>query len=85
MKSADEYAELAETMADGARDEGVMSYAQVYATLALASATLEAARLMGPTPEDQARLRALAPWAISDPDNCPAVTREESEMWDRPV
>lgn len=68
MKTAAEYAELAEgdlSDATGLTDsEVVAAYqheAQVYATLAQAAATLEAARLMGPTPEDQARLDALAP------------------------
>lgn len=59
MKTAAEYAELAETLADGARDEGTMGYANVYALLANAAATLEAAALMGPTPEDQRRLDEL--------------------------
>jgi hypothetical protein len=73
MKSADEieerptfqeYADLAEDWVQ----KGAPVVAQIYATLAhaaatarLADATLEAARLMGPTPEDQARLDALGP------------------------
>jgi hypothetical protein len=55
VKTAAEYADLAE---EGVKYDQWQD-AQVYATLALAAATLEAARLMGPTPEDQARLDAL--------------------------
>lgn len=71
MKSADEYAELAvsELSNDG---HDPLAYhaigARVYATLALAAATLEAARLMGPTPEDQARLDALGPKPLVESD-----------------
>jgi hypothetical protein len=80
MKTADEYAELAAAnIADARTIQGLdgdddpaahlkMASAQVYATLAQAAANLEAARLMGPTPEDQARLDAL--W------KCPACGSE---------
>lgn len=87
MKSADEYAALA----IGALRDAAEAYesdhdrlaplhlgaAGVHATLALAAATLEAARLMGPTPEDHARLDALVPkvsayctteWPLGDND-----------------
>jgi hypothetical protein len=58
MKSADEYAFEADKRVSRT-EGGSLARAQVYATLALAAATLEAARLMGPTPEDQARLDEL--------------------------
>jgi hypothetical protein len=73
MKSADEYAENARhAIYEGSgrwlnddlpRAMALFAAAQAEATLALAAATLEAARLMGPTPEDQARLDALMPEA----------------------
>jgi len=67
MKTAAEYAKLAEKHLDmtegcSCEDPAFATYqrdAQVYATLAQAAATLEAAHLMGPTPEDQARLDVL--------------------------
>lgn len=95
MKTAEQYVKIAEAKLieacqyDGEFDPRVMravAEAGVYQGLAQVAATLEAARLMAaPTPEDQARLAKLVPWATSDSDNCPAVTRAESEMWDRHV
>jgi hypothetical protein len=71
MKTADEYAELAEEEQDAAARRDAEPEEVAYhlgqgitcALLASAAATLEAARLMGPTPEDQARLDALLPSA----------------------
>lgn len=68
MKSADEYAELTErAIAAGARSaqhDDPHAYIWVgemtaLSSLALAAATLEAARLMGPTPQETAVLNAL--------------------------
>ena len=64
MKTAEEYAEEAglEMRAADLEPEIRMEHyaaAQVYATLAAAAATLEAARMAGPTPQELAVLDAL--------------------------
>lgn len=62
MKTSEEYAELAESCLRDVADTGShisVGMAQVYATLAAAAATLEVARMAGPTPQELAVLDAL--------------------------
>lgn len=67
--TAAEYAEMVQQWLNTTADTGsyiAVGTAQAYATLALAAATFEAARLMGPTPEDQRRLDELMPASAGD-------------------